>query len=217
MRVAQSRHCTVFVCKIAKCGNDGNKLAADVQQSIAVNHDIRIIRNIAACCAEVDNSGGIGAAFAVNMDMRHDVVAKLFFPFRNGGIVYFVINMRFKLRHLFIRYRKTETMLRAGKRNPKPAPCAVAFVRREEAQHVFRGISARKGAFVKFFHKLIVLQQFSGSPLIGGLSLPCPGRRKHSLCGSRFRVRRIQRICGHFREARHRCESLKCRSPNREV
>lgn len=68
--------------------------------------------------------------------------------------------MRFKLRHLFIRYRKTETMLRAGKRNPKPAPCAVAFVRREEAQHVFRGISARKGAFVKFFHKLIVLQQF---------------------------------------------------------
>ena len=90
-------------------------------------------------------------------------------------------------------------------------------IRREKAQHVFRGISARKGAFVKFFHKLIVLQQFSGSPLIGELSLPCPGRRKHSLCGSRFRVRRIQRICGHFREARHRCESLKCRSPNREV
>ena len=61
-------------------------------------------------------------------------------------------------------------------------------------------------------------QQYNGLyHVLGELSLPCPGRRKHSLCGSRFRVRRIQRICGHFREARHRCESLKCRSPNPEV
>ena len=137
MRIAEGRHASVFHCEAAQGFYDRSKLAADVDKGITIDHEVCIIRHITARCAEMDYPRCVRAAFAVDMDMRHDIVAQLLFLCGNGVIIYLVIHMRFKLRDLFCGHGEAELMLRACKSDPEPAPCAVTSIGREELQHVF--------------------------------------------------------------------------------
>ena len=141
MRVAKGRKGTVLHSKGGERFYHGDKLAPYIAQSVTVDDEISIVGDIAARCAEVYYACGIGAAFAIDMDMRHDVVAQQLFLCGDGVVVDIVEHMRFKLRHLFGGDRKPQHMLCTRQCDPELTPGMIARVGRKQLQHIGRGVA----------------------------------------------------------------------------
>ena len=97
--VAQGGHGFIGVGKFGKICQHLQKLSPEIFQTVPVENNVRVVRDIAAGCAQVDDAGSIGSCLAVGVDVSHYVMAHLFFP-GGGAVIVDVGNMGFQLSHL---------------------------------------------------------------------------------------------------------------------
>ena len=151
MRIGKRRQGLVLLCKLAQRRDGVHKELADDEQPAAHTDDVRIVADVAARRAEVDDGLGLGAALAEGQHMRHNVVPYLVLMRGSGGIVN-VVYMCAHLVELFIADIEPQLLLALGEREPQPAPCGKLVVVRKLALHLLVGIAAAEGVFVKFVH-----------------------------------------------------------------
>ena len=158
MRVGKSRQGFVFLCKLTQRRNGVHKELADDEQPAAHTDDVRIVADVAARRAEVDDGLCLGAALAEGQHVRHNVVPYLVLMRGSSGIVN-VVNMRAHLIELLVADIESQLLLTLGEREPQPAPSGELVVVRKLALHLLVGIAAAEGVFVKFVHGKVFLYQ----------------------------------------------------------
>ena len=162
MRIGKRRQGLVLFCKLTERRDGVHKELADDEQPAAHTDDVRIVADVAARRAEVDDGLCLGAALAEGQHMRHNVVPYLVLMCGRGGIVD-VVYMRAHLVELFIADAKPQLLLTLCEREPQPAPGGELVVVRKLALHLLIGIAAAEGVFVKFVHgKVLYLYVTSG-------------------------------------------------------
>ena len=117
MRIAERRCRTIPLGKCGKVGNHLQKRVPNELQRGAVEDQVGIIRNIAACRTEMNDARRFGRGNAVGVYVRHHVMPHFFFPL-GGKRKVDGIHIGFQRRHLFRRNGKSEIML--GTRQLRP-------------------------------------------------------------------------------------------------
>ncbi len=153
MGIPQRGRAGVFLREPGKIPQKTQKPLPEVTQALTVNNQVRVIGNVAACRAQMDDPGGGGGGFSVGVDMSHHIVSDFLF-FLCGKLIINVVNMRLKLCHLFRGDRQTQDMLRPCQGNPEPPPGLDTGIRGKELQHKIGSVTGRKRRFVAIFrHK----------------------------------------------------------------
>ena len=97
--VAQGGGGLVALCELGEVRHHRQQLAPEIPEPLPVNHQIRVVGDIAAGGSQVDNAGGGGSGLAIGIHMGHDVMADLPLPL-GGGLVVNVGDVGFQLCHL---------------------------------------------------------------------------------------------------------------------
>ena len=137
----------IFFSKIRQPLNHIQQLAMQQAQSVAHDDNVRIIANITAGSAQMNNAFGGRAAIAIGMNMRHHVMTQLFLISRRRRIIN-ILGVSAQFRQLRIGYRQAKFLLGFRQHNPEPPPGAELVVRREDKLHLLAGITAGKWAGV---------------------------------------------------------------------
>lgn len=85
MRPPQTWQILILDRKHLQLLNDSRQLRQQNLQAVPQKHQVRIVGDIAACGAPVDDTSGSGSFEAKAVDMRHDVVAAFSFLGGNDG------------------------------------------------------------------------------------------------------------------------------------
>ena len=93
------------------------KLPTKIFQTVAVNDNVRIVGDIAAGSAQMDDTRCLRRDLAVGIDMGHHIVAHFFFPGR-GAFVVDIGDVRLQLGHLLCRNRQAQLHFRPCQRDP---------------------------------------------------------------------------------------------------
>lgn len=120
---------------------------SDGSEGIAIDHQVRVIRNITTRCTEVNDWACIGALIAVSVDLGHHIVAEFPFVFV-GNIEIESIAESFELFDLGLGDRQSELLLGFGEGDPEFSPESDAVFRAEQARHFAGSIAGDQGVFV---------------------------------------------------------------------
>ena len=161
VRIAERRRGGVFAGKCRKIHHHAEKLPSQVFEAVAIQHQIGVVRHIAARRAEVDDAGGGRRRLAVGVHMRHHIVAHLVLALF-GDLVVDVGDVRGELVDLLLRDGQAQLVLGAGKRHPQSAPRLEAHIGGKEVQHVFGRIAGRKRGLVNILAHRVLLFFLSG-------------------------------------------------------
>ena len=113
---------------------------ADQLEGAAVDEQVGIVGDVAACGAEVDDAGCAPGLETVGFDVGHDVVPKTLLQRRSLRHVEMFEALP-HLRKRLVRDRKPQLLLGLGEREPQPAPRRELERGREDATHLRRGVS----------------------------------------------------------------------------
>ena len=139
MRPAERRHVLVLLGERCEPVNEVDELPPEDQERVAIDYQVRIIGDVAACRAEVDDLRRIGALLCVGVDVRHDIVTELLLELaRVLEIDVVLVRAQFS-NLLFGDGFKAEFMFRLRERDPDSAPGAELFQLREILQHLPAG------------------------------------------------------------------------------
>ena len=123
------------------------QLSPEIPQALPVDDEIRVVGDIAAGGPQVDDARRQRRGLAVGIDMGHDIVADLPLPL-SGGVIVDIGDVLLQLADLLLRYRQAQLVLGPGQGRPQAAPGLKAHVRREQVQHIRRGVAPGQGGFV---------------------------------------------------------------------
>ena len=117
MRIAEAGRRGPVICKIAQILHHARKCLAQMAQCVAVEDEIGVVGDVATRRAQVDDTLCAGSHLAEAIDVRHHVVADLFFP---GGdhVVVDGGDIGGKLIDLRLRHRQAKRMLHTRQTDP---------------------------------------------------------------------------------------------------
>ena len=107
---SQCGHCLIFIREGSKLCQNVDQLFADQLKCLTHDDDIRIIADIAACRAQMDDALCLRALQTIGIDMAHDIMTDHFFT-RAGFFIINILRMRFQFRDLFVGDRDPEFLL----------------------------------------------------------------------------------------------------------
>ena len=145
--VAQCRRGGVFFREGRQIHQHRQQLSPQIDQSVPVQDQIGVIRDVAAGGAQMDDARRRWGRLAVGVHVGHHVVAHLPLPL-GGDIVVDVGDVGLQLRGLRLCDGEPQLVLHAGQRRPQPPPGLVAAVVREQPQHIVRGVAGRQRGLV---------------------------------------------------------------------
>ena len=152
MSESQGGQVLVFQNKPAQQRQHIHQLFANQPQSIVHDHQVGVIADIAAGRPQMDDPLGIGTLHAISIDMRHHIVAHLFFP-RGGYIIIDIVLVGFQLGNLFIGDGQAQLLFGFGQGDPEFPPGAKLVIGRKQVLHLLAGIAGSKGRFITVRHK----------------------------------------------------------------
>ena len=156
MRVGECRHIAIFFGEVGHGGDGIDQKGLDLQKRLAHDDDVRIVADVAARRAQMNDRARAGAGVAVGVNVAHDVVAQLRFIARRAFVVD-IVHMRAKFVDLFLRHGKTEFMFRLGQSDPEPPPGGELHVVGENMTHFFARIARAQRACVIIVHETSAL------------------------------------------------------------
>ena len=95
----------------------------------------------------MDNRLCLGALLAKGVNVCHNVVAHLFFPF-GGSFVIHIVLVCFHLGYLLVGYIKTASLFCLCKRYPQLSPGTEFVVIGKNILHLVAGIAGGKGRYI---------------------------------------------------------------------
>ena len=138
--VAQGWHGLVRFREYGKIGNHLQQFAPEILKAVPVEHHIRVVGDVAAGSAQVDDAGGGRRGLAVGIHMRHNVVPDFLLPGSGAGKIN-VRNVGFQLLHLGLGHGQSQGVLRLGKGHPQSAPGLNALLLGKQMEHILGGIA----------------------------------------------------------------------------
>ena len=104
-------------------------------QRVAVDHEVGVVGDVAARRAQMDDARRARRVLAEGVDVRHHVVANLFFA-RAHHVIVDGADVGGKLVHLRLCDGQPQLMLRLCQTHPQPAPRFKAHIGRKQVQHI---------------------------------------------------------------------------------
>ena len=147
MRIRQTGQRFVLLREGGEIANDRDQLGADDGKRVADEDHIRVVGDIAARRAEVDDPRGFGADLPIGADMRHHVVAGLLLDFGDARKID-VGDLPAHLRKLRVGDGKSHLLLALGQRDPETAPGFIPVLRGKDALHLGRRVAAAEDALI---------------------------------------------------------------------
>ena len=153
MGKGKRRNILIFSGELRKLSDHIYQLLTNKIQCIAHNDDVGVIADIAARCAEVNDSGGLRALQPVCVNMAHDVMSYQLLALLCNSVID-VVDMHLHLIDHLLRddrlsvLRQTELHLGLGKGNPKLSPGRKLLVLAENVLHLRRSVTLGEGACV---------------------------------------------------------------------
>ena len=123
------------------------RLAQHELRRFTQDNDVRVVADVAARRAEVDDRLGLGALPAEGVDVCHHVVAHLALARFGCGVVDVVL-VRFHLGDLLVRDVEPQRLLGARQRDPEPSPRAELEVFGEDMLHLGACVARGEGGDV---------------------------------------------------------------------
>ena len=139
--------------EVAQVLHHAQQALADQLQRVAVDHQVGVVRHIAARGAQVDDSRRARRHLAVGIHVRHHVVAD-FLLAHADDLVVDIRDMRFQLSHLLRRHRQAQFHLGAGQRDPQLPPGLVPGILGKQRQHLIGRVAGSQRCFVTVCHLL---------------------------------------------------------------
>ena len=130
VRVAEAGQGGIAVGKAGQLYHDLLQFAAQMDESVAVEHKVGVVGDITARRAEVDDALRAGRSRAEGIDVRHHIVPQLLFLRRDEFIVDGG-DVCGQLVHLLLRHGQAQRVLRLRQRYPEPPPRLKPYVRGE--------------------------------------------------------------------------------------
>ena len=87
MGIRQAGQRFIFFRERSEVADDRDQLGADDAERVADEDHIRIVGDITACRAEMDDPRSLGTDFPIGTNMRHHIVAGLLFDLGHAGKV----------------------------------------------------------------------------------------------------------------------------------
>lgn len=129
---------------------EGSQLRRDELEPVAHQDEIRVVGDVAARGAEVDDRFGRGALLAVVGDVGHDVVAEVVLD-RRDALEIDVVAAAAHLRDRLGRDGKPRLGLALGQGDPEVAPGPITATVREDLEHLGARVAVREGISVSVF------------------------------------------------------------------
>ena len=144
---SQSGKTLVFVSELGQLRQNIDQFAANKPERFSHDDDIRVVSDIAACRAEVDDPLRLGALQSVCVDMAHYIMADHFL----SGFGFFIVNiirMGFEFGDLLVGDGQSQFLLRLSQRDPQFPPGPEFHIRRKDVLHLFARISLGERAHI---------------------------------------------------------------------
>ena len=147
VRIRQRRQIGILLREIRQCRDGAQKQRPDAQERLPLQEHVRVVPDVAAGRAQMDDRPRVRADLAVGVDMRHDVMPHLALP-RVRHVVVDVVHVRPQLGDLLHRNIQPQLALAFRQRDPQPPPGGKLAVVREDFLHLPARVAAAQGVFV---------------------------------------------------------------------
>ena len=148
MGIRQAGQRFIFFRERSEVADDRDQLGADDAERVADEDHIRIVGDITACRAEMDDPRSLGTDFPIGTNMRHHIVAGLLFDLGHAGKVD-IRNLLTHLRKLRVGDGQSQLLLALSQRNPEPTPGFIAVLSGKNTLHFSRRIAAAEHALIR--------------------------------------------------------------------
>ena len=129
------------VAEFGQLADEQKELAADDLQALTLLDELRVVGDVAAGGAQMDDGGGLGAELAQGPDVAHDVVPELLFDLGHPlEVDVFEVGPEFG--DLGVGDGQSEGLLVLGQGQPQPPPGGVFVLRRPDAAHFLARIAS---------------------------------------------------------------------------
>ena len=166
--------------EFCECCDHIDQLAPDQTERLPHQNDIRVVADIAARGAEMNDSLCLRALHAVRVDMAHHVMAHFLLAGSRHIVVDVVLMRLHLLDHFVCDPGDAELLLRLRERDPEPSPGAELVILRENKLHLPACIPLRERTDVTIrghINLLMILHGYRQAPFRYAL----PAIRNHTM------------------------------------
>ena len=153
MGIAKAGQAFVLQCEVGKLFQGEDELGADKTHALLKGQDISVVVDIAGSRPEMDDALCFGAEKAIGINIRHNIMADLFFALVDDVEVD-VLDMGLQFVDLVLGNVQSEFLLGLGQKDPKVAEAAHPCPFRENSLHRLASITAgkRRNEWIVFSH-----------------------------------------------------------------